>query len=146
MPVRPASARAFSAWMPAVRRGEDRIVGRHHGGRRIGEVAQDGEVDVRIAVAQRQHLEVLDQLGDPAHAREQRRDHDHGAMLRGHAAHEIDARQPARGPDARREPLHDGDGEFRCRQQEEQRRDTFPPDVTADAAHVGDGARRGAAR
>ena len=98
------------------RRGEDRVVGRHHGRRRVGEVAQDGEMDVRVAVAQREHLEVLDQLGDPAYAREQRRDHDHGAMLRRDAAHEIDARQPARGPDARREPLHDGDGELRCRQ------------------------------
>ena len=62
-------------------RGEYRIVGRHHGGRRVGEVAQDGEVDVRVAVAQREHLEVLDQLGNPADAREQRRDDDHRAML-----------------------------------------------------------------
>ena len=58
------------------RRLEQRRVIRHLARRRIREVAQDGEMDVRIHVAQRHDLEVLEQGLHPCDARQHRR-HDH---------------------------------------------------------------------
>ena len=64
----------------------------------VGEVAEDGEVDVRIEVAERLHLEVLDQLVHTGHAGQQGRDDDHRPRLLGDAGGEIEARQPPRRP------------------------------------------------
>ena len=43
------------------------------GRRRVGEVAEDGEMDARIEVAEREHLQVLQQRGDAVGAGQQRR-------------------------------------------------------------------------
>jgi hypothetical protein len=43
---------------------EQRFVVGHLGRERIGEIAEDGEVDPGIQIAERQDLHVLDQLGD----------------------------------------------------------------------------------
>ena len=53
--------------------------------RRVGEVAEDREVDVRIEVAERQHLEVLEQRRHRLGARQHRRHDDHRARVVGNA-------------------------------------------------------------
>ena len=55
------------------RRLEQRHIVRHVPRRRVREVAEEGEVDARIHVAQRHHLEVLEERLHPGDARQQRR-------------------------------------------------------------------------
>ena len=47
----------------------------------VGEVAQHGEVQVRVAVREVLHLEVLEGFVHRVHAVKQRRDHDRGAVF-----------------------------------------------------------------
>ncbi len=61
------------------RRVEDLGVARQRFGGGIAEIAEDREVDVRIDVAERLHLEVREKLGDLLHAIENRRHDDHRA-------------------------------------------------------------------
>jgi hypothetical protein len=55
-------------------------------GRRVGEVAEKGEVEVRLPVGQVLHLEMLHRLGHRFHAAEQRGHDDERAEIRRHAA------------------------------------------------------------
>ncbi len=82
--------------MPVARRGEDRVVAGQVARVGVGEVAEDREVDVRIEVAERQHLEVLEQRRHRVDAREQRRHDDHRPRVVGNAVGEVEARQPPR--------------------------------------------------
>ena len=100
---------------------QDGLVLRHLAGGGVREVAQDREMDQRIEVAEREHLEALEQLGDPLDARQERRHHDHRPRVLGHAAQEVEARQPPRSGKARAQALDDGRGHVAGRQQQQQR-------------------------
>ena len=79
------------------------------------------EVQPRVGIAERVHLEVRQQLLDGVDAAEQRRHDDHRPALLGDAVLEIEPRQPARPAQSRRQPLHGGRREVAGRQQREQR-------------------------
>ena len=53
-------------------------------------------MDARIEIAEREHLDVLEQRVDAGRARQHRRDDDHRAGVLGNAGGEIEARQPLR--------------------------------------------------
>ena len=59
-------------------------------------------MDARIEIAERQHLEVLEQRVDAVDAGQQRRHDDHRAGVVGHAVGEVEPRQPLRADDAAR--------------------------------------------
>ena len=77
----PAAYRALSARTPSTAAARIAASSVPRLGRRVGEVAEDGEVEVRLAVGEVLHLEVLERLVHRLHAAEQRRDHDRGAEL-----------------------------------------------------------------
>ena len=66
---------------PVDRGGHDRLVAFAGLAGRVGEVAQHREMEVRLAVGQELHLEILERLVHGVHAPEQRRDDDRGAEL-----------------------------------------------------------------
>ena len=91
----------------------------------IGDVAEDGEVDVRIEVAEREHLDVLQQRGHRFRARQHRRDDDHRAGVVRDAIGEVEAGQPPRrnGPCDRVVRERDGDVHRRHEQEQREQRD-----------------------
>ena len=93
--VKGAAASRFCACVEPgdalARRGEDAVVAGHFGRGCVREVAEDGEVNVRVGVAERQHLEVLQQLFHPGNAGEQRGDDDHCPVLGRHSCPVVDA-------------------------------------------------------
>ena len=120
-------------------RGEDRLVSRHGLGGGVGEIAEDGEVDLGIAVAEGQDLQVLEQVGHALDTGQQRRDDHHGAVLRRARRGGTRAVGVASGGGAWRRAA----GPARCqlgRREEEQRRgDELGPEVAARQAGVGGG-------
>ena len=108
---------------PFARRRQDRSVLVALGRRRIDEIAEDGEVDARVQIAEREHLEMLEQRRDGVRAREQRRHDHHRPRVVGHAFGEIEPRQPARRNRPGTESLHEGDGDVERRDDEERERD-----------------------
>ena len=84
-------------------------------------------MDARIEVAERQHLEMVDQLADPFDARQQRRHHDHGPRALRHSAQEVEARQPPRNGEARAQALYDARSHLAGGQQQEQRHPSQRP-------------------
>jgi hypothetical protein len=88
--------------VPGVERGNARLRRRQNGGiarqrlrRGVREVAEDGEVDVRVDVAERLHLEMGEQALDALHAVEQGRDDHHRPRRRRYRV-ELEARKPSR--------------------------------------------------
>ena len=81
---------------PRSRRGQDLVVAGIVALGRVPEVAQDREVDVGIEVAERLHLEMLQQVLDAGDAAEQRRNDHHRPRALGNAGFEVQPRQPAR--------------------------------------------------
>ena len=79
----------------------------------VREVAEDGEVDVRVDVAERLHFEVRHQIADALHAVEERR-HDHHRLCRRRHGLELEPRQPARWNQVADQPLQNLDGQFAC--------------------------------
>ena len=62
----------------------------------VGEVAEDREMDARIEVAEREHLDVLEQRRHRGGARQHRRHDDHRAGVVRNAIGEVEAGQAAR--------------------------------------------------
>ena len=85
---------ALRASTPAVRAFEQRRIARRIGRGRIGEVAQDREVDARVGIAQREHLDVFDQLIHAGGGGQHRGDDHHGPRGFRNAGREIESRQP----------------------------------------------------
>ena len=80
---------------------------------RVGEVAEDREVDVRVEVAEGQHLEVLEQLAAPR----PRWSSSVGTTtmrprVLGDAGREVEARQPPRRRQPRGQALDERDGQL----------------------------------
>ena len=98
--VPPLGVAGVEGFDPGTGGAQDRRVLRHLARRGVREVAEDREVDARIEVAERQHLEVLEQLRDPLDARQERRHDDHGPRALRHAAQEVEAGQPPRSGEA----------------------------------------------
>ena len=106
--------------VPGVERGDARAgrlenlrVVRQRFGRRVQEVAEDGEVNVRVDVAERLHFEVRDQITDALHAVEERR-HDHHRPGRRRHRVELEPRKPARRDQVADHPLQNLDGQLAC--------------------------------
>ena len=57
----------------------------------VGKVAQDGEMNVRIAIGDGHHLEMIDQVRDAFDRGDQRRDHHHGPRIVRDAAEQVRA-------------------------------------------------------
>ena len=93
------------------------------------EVAQEGEVQMRIGCCRAPAPRGAPELCDALHAVEQRRDDDHGARRRGHPIGGR-ARQAPRRDQAADHPLHDLDGELACGQEQQQARRPRAPAVT----------------
>ena len=89
---------------PAPRLLEQRGVVGHLRGGGVREVAQDREVDVGVDVAERLHLEVLDELAYPFAAREQRGHDDHRARALGHAPLQLEPGKTAGRDQGREQP------------------------------------------
>ncbi len=102
------------------RRLEDLGVARQGFGGGVAEVAEHREVDVRIDVAERLHLEVCEKLLDLVHAIESGRHNHHRARGRRHRF-ELEARQPARRNQDADDALQDLDGELARRDHGQQR-------------------------
>ena len=77
---------------------EQLFVARDLRGFGVGKVAEDREVNVRIAVGDRHHLEVIDQMRHAFDGGDERRDHHHGPGIVRNAAEQFEPRQPL-GPD-----------------------------------------------
>ena len=99
---------------------ENRGVARQRLGRRVAKIAEDGEVDVRVDVAERLHLEMREELGDVFDAIENRRHDHHRARRRRHAL-ELEPRQPPRRDQLADDPLQNLDGELARGNEREQR-------------------------
>jgi hypothetical protein len=125
---------------PGSRGAQDLRVVRHLARGGVREVAQDREVDARIEIAESQHLEVLEQLGDPRDAREQRRHDDHGSRALRHAAQEVEAGKAAWRSEADKQALDDGDRHVARRKQQQQRHPGLRPGRVAVEPRVGEAA------
>ena len=95
-----------------------------HRRRRIDEIAEDREMDVRIQVALRQHLQMLEQRL----ARRRRWPSSVGTTtivraVSGTPSAKSRRRQPTGTDPPRDQPLHDRDGEIERRQHQERERD-----------------------
>ena len=88
---------------------------------RVHEVAEQREVEVRVEVADRLDLEVLDQLPRPRDAVEHGRDDHHGPRGGRHAAAQVEARQPPRLHQPGGDALHERRRQLGRRHQREQR-------------------------
>ena len=86
----------------------------------VGEVAEDREVDARIEVAQREHLDVLQQRRHRRGARQQRRHDDHRAGVVWNPIGEVEARQAARRDRPGDHALRERDRDVGRRDQQEQ--------------------------
>ena len=94
----------------------------HLAARRVDEVAEDREVDARIDVGQRRHLEPLEQFLDLGDRGQQHRNDDHRAGVWRQPVLELETQQPSRADEQRHEPLHDDNRHFARRHQQQQRR------------------------
>ena len=97
-------------------------------------------MDAGVEVAERQHLEVIEQLAHPLQAREQRRHHDHRPRALRHAAQEVETRQSARRGEADARALDDRDRDVARRQQQQQRHPGERPGRGAVELRVGEAA------
>ena len=78
-------------------------------------------MDPRIQVAERHDLDVLDQLVDLGHAREQRGHDHHGPRVLGDARLQVEAWETPGGRQTGGQPLNERDRDLAGRQQQEQR-------------------------
>ena len=115
------------------------VVCRQLGRGGVGEVAEDGEVNARVGVPQGQDLHMLQQLGHPGHAREQRGDDDHRPRVLGDPGPEVEAGETAWRREVRGQALNEGDGELAGGQEEERRRPGLRPRGAAQGPDVRDG-------
>ena len=123
---------------PGTGGGQDRLVLRHLARGSVREVAEDREVDVRVEVSERQHLEVLEQLPDPLDARQERRHDDHGPRALRHPGEEVEAGEPPRSGEADAEALDDSDRHVTRRQQQEEGHPGERPRRAAVPVRVGE--------
>ena len=89
--------------------GEDRLVLGHLARGGVDEVAEDREVDARIEVSERQHLDVLEKPGHVGHARQQRGHDHHGSRVVGDSRGEFEAGEASRRHPTSDQALHEGD-------------------------------------
>src|SRR6185503_9295137 len=80
-------------------------------GRRVAQVAENGEMNIGIEIARRLHLEVLGERPHTVHAAEDRRDDGHRACV-GRKAGELQPWQPPRRDEAAERALYELDGEL----------------------------------
>ena len=73
----------------------------------VGEVGEQAEMDVRVHVPERMHLEVLDQSSGALDRRDERGHDHHGAGLLGHAATQVESRQRQRAHQAMDGAMHE---------------------------------------
>jgi hypothetical protein len=124
------------------RRRQDRRVLREVFGIGIREVAEDGEMDARVEVAEREHLHVLQQRRHPRGARQQRRHHHHRAgFLRDalNAIGEVETTQTAGWQRPGDDALGQRDRDVGGRDQQNHQRDGHRPYRSALIAKIGAG-------
>ncbi len=83
-------------------------------------ITENGEVDMRIQVAERLHFHVRNQIVDPLDAVEHGGHDHHGARRRRHVI-EIEPRQPSRGNEVVDDPLQNLDGQLARGHEREER-------------------------
>ena len=120
-----------------LRRSDDGIVAseRFMGG--VGEVAQHGEVQVRLAVREELHLERLERIAHVVDVREQRGDHDRGAKRFRHTMFvQVETRQRVRRKQRRDQLIQDRDRDVERREEgEQQQQEHRLPRVGLDQQH-----------
>jgi hypothetical protein len=95
------------------RRGEDGVVARHMFARRVDEIGEQREVQMRVAVRQELHLEMLDRLTSGVHVSDQRRDNDRGApFTRNPVLAKLQLRHEPWPSQQRDQLIHDADADF----------------------------------
>ena len=119
---------------------EDLVVPGHALVRGVREVAEDGEVDPRIHVAQGLDLHVLHELADLVHAGEEGREDHHGARVVGDPRGELQPGQPPRGNEQRDQALRDRGGQVAGRHEGQRGHQGQHPRRCPLAARVEDGA------
>src|SRR5205085_3218999 len=93
-------------------------------GWRIGEIAQDRELQVRIAIGEVLHLEMLERFINPAYAAKQCRHYDSGHVFFGNPLiAKLQLGEQSRRHQHRYQLIDDADSDFACRQQRDQRHD-----------------------
>ncbi len=92
--------------------GEDRAVGIEHGFARIGEVGQQREVKIVVAVREVAHFELADEAPGAADTRQQGRDGDQRPGIVRNALSKIHLRQRPRRDDERGDAVHERGGEL----------------------------------
>ena len=97
------------------------LVLRHVAREGVGEIAEDGEVNARVQVAERHDLDVLDQGVNLRHARQQRGHDHHGPCVLGDARQHVEAWKTPGRRQVGGEPLNQRDGDLAGRQDQEQR-------------------------
>jgi hypothetical protein len=104
------------------RRLDDGVVLRPRLGGGVGEVAEDGEVEVRFAVGEELHLERRERFVHRFDVGEERRDHDRRSELGGNAPRvaQVELRQRPRREEGGDELVHDADGDVARRNQREE--------------------------
>ena len=108
---------------------QQRLVVRHLFPGRIPEVGDQGKAEVRIDVAQKPHLEGIEQLVDLLRVREQRGYRDHRALFRWYSFGVVHARQNLRASQKRREPVNRRDRELADAEDNEGGSDAKCPEV-----------------
>ena len=81
-------------------------------GRRVREVREQCEMDMRIHIAERVHLEALDKSPRALDRGNEGGNNDHGPSVFGHAAAQVEARQRPRPRDPVDHPVHERHREF----------------------------------
>ncbi len=102
------------------RGGENRRIAGQLAGIGVSEIAEDREMDARIEVPQREHLDVLQQRRHRGGARQHRGHDDHRAGVVWNAIGEIEARQATRRDRPRDHALSERDRDVGRGDQEEQ--------------------------
>ena len=97
---------------------------------------ENREVDPRVEVAERLHLQVREQPLDLFHAAEEHGHDDHRPGALGNPVAEVEARQPSRRHERGHDALDDEHGELAGGEQREQRRDHGDPAARSNRAGV----------
>ena len=123
-----------------LRAGQQRLVAFDVLALRVGEVGEQGEVNVGVEVSQRLYFELLEQPVHAVQVVEQGRHDDHGATFFRDAAMQLEPGQPQRGHHRGQEALNPQHGQLAGGDQHQQRddRDLRRP---AEAGRVEHGAR-----
>ena len=140
---RSAPWRALSIVHAPPRGLDQRVVARPRALVRIGEVGQQREMEMRIAIAEETHLQLVEEAVQPILGVDDRRNDDHRPVARGNAVAHVELRQRPRVDLRGHEDVEQADGQLAERQHRHQRDDPELDARTAVPVRVRDEARDG---